>query len=251
MVIDISGSMSGSKIQLVKETLLFLVSELKDIDRLSLIVFDQSYDKLTHLCPMTEANKEKYKNIINSIHTRGSTNIKDPLREALNILYTREQINDTSAVMLLTDGQDNCGNNATNIREMMTTMDKHLKSRDMDYTVHTFGYGQDHDETILNSIAEFQNGNFYYIESNKYVDECFLTCLSQLMTVIGKKAEIQVFTGSDIKIKKKFGLRFEENQKGNEKKSDINGKIMVRNITSEMKKDFLMLVEVPALKGKE
>lgn len=37
MCIDISGSMSGDKIKMVRETLLFIIDELKDIDRLSLV----------------------------------------------------------------------------------------------------------------------------------------------------------------------------------------------------------------------
>ena len=57
MVIDVSGSMNGEKIQLVKETLNFLVDELKDIDRLSFIVFDNKFQVLSHLSPMTEENK--------------------------------------------------------------------------------------------------------------------------------------------------------------------------------------------------
>jgi len=39
---------------------------------------------------MSQNNKTKYLKIIEGIQTRGSTNIKDPLREALNILYKRK-----------------------------------------------------------------------------------------------------------------------------------------------------------------
>lgn len=57
MCIDVSGSMSGEKIQMVKDTLLFVVDELKDFDRMSLIEFDSAVNVLTHLNPMTEKNK--------------------------------------------------------------------------------------------------------------------------------------------------------------------------------------------------
>ena len=40
IAIDISGSMQGQKIKLVRETLVFLVDELKDVDRLSLVTFN-------------------------------------------------------------------------------------------------------------------------------------------------------------------------------------------------------------------
>lgn len=53
---------------------------------------------------MTENNKTLYLKIIDSIVTRGSTNIKDPLQKSLDMLLNREFINDTSAILLLSDG---------------------------------------------------------------------------------------------------------------------------------------------------
>lgn len=93
-------------------------------------------------------------------------------------------------------------------------MHKHLEKKNMsDYQVHTFGYGKGHDEEILNSIASFQNGNFYYIENNSYVDECFLACLGNLMSSLGKNAQIKVFMGEGVQIKKKYGLSWENKAK--------------------------------------
>lgn len=41
-------------------------------------------------------------------------------------------------------------------------------------------------------MREFKNGKFYYISSDEIVDECFIDCLSELMTVIGKDVTIDV-----------------------------------------------------------
>lgn len=37
-----------------------------------------------------------------------------------------------------------------------------------------------------------KNGKFYYINSDQIVDECFIDCLSNLFTVIGKDVKIEV-----------------------------------------------------------
>lgn len=37
-------------------------------------------------------------------------------------------------------------------------------------------------------MATLSNGKFYYIKSNDLVDECFLDCLGNLLTVLGKNA---------------------------------------------------------------
>ena len=75
IMIDVSGSMSGEKIKLVKETLNFIVDQLTDFDRLGLTTFNSSSSLLSNLTPMTKENREEYKNIINGITAGGGTNI--------------------------------------------------------------------------------------------------------------------------------------------------------------------------------
>lgn len=82
----------------------------------------------------------------------------------------------------------------------MTVQDKAMKSsKNNDYIIHSFGYGASHDEKMLSSIKDYKNGRFYYIKNNEIVDECFLDCLGQLMSVIGKKAEILIKTYDKVK----------------------------------------------------
>lgn len=66
------------------------------------------------------------------------------------------------------------------------------KKGKIDYQIHSFGYGSDHDEKVLSSMREFKNGKFYYISSDEIVDECFIDCLSDIMTVIGKDVTIEI-----------------------------------------------------------
>ena len=54
-VFDTSSSMSGSKIELVKKTLSYILTILKENDRLSLVEFN-SYSK--RLCPLLRATNE-------------------------------------------------------------------------------------------------------------------------------------------------------------------------------------------------
>lgn len=91
IVIDVSGSMSGTKIALVRETLLFIIDELKESDRLSLVCFDDQSRILTNLSPMTSEFKEKFKLIVkNEIYDRGSTNIKFGLENGFRVLLNRK-----------------------------------------------------------------------------------------------------------------------------------------------------------------
>ena len=57
-VVDVSGSMSGSRINLVKESLKYLTKLMDNRDRLAIVAFTDSASVKLHLTDMTEANKE-------------------------------------------------------------------------------------------------------------------------------------------------------------------------------------------------
>lgn len=48
--------------------------------------------------------------MIDGIHSRCSTNIIAGLKDAFDVMEHRKHFNDLTCVMLLSDGQDTCGN---------------------------------------------------------------------------------------------------------------------------------------------
>ena len=68
-----------------------------------------------------------------------------------------------------------------------------MESKNMDFKINSFGYGNGHDEEILCAISNHSNGNFYYIKDLKLVDECFIECLGFLMSVFAIDAEIKIY----------------------------------------------------------
>ena len=57
-------------------------------------------------------------------------------------------------------------------------------------TINTFGFGKDHDPKIMTNIAQFKNGNFYFIEKLDTLDECFVDALGGLISVVAKNIKI-------------------------------------------------------------
>lgn len=92
-VIDNSGSMSGEKIELVKETMRFLLETLTPADRLSIITFNSGSSRLCGLMGVSGENMIALNNHINSIHAGGGTNIDSGLMLALKTIRDRKQAN--------------------------------------------------------------------------------------------------------------------------------------------------------------
>ena len=109
-VIDRSGSMGNGKLDLVKKTLHFVVSQLSPVDRLALIVYDSSVDVIFTLTKITSDNKTQIEGLIDSVQTRGSTNLCGGLIKGMKMVMERGGDKaDVASVLLLTDGHANAG----------------------------------------------------------------------------------------------------------------------------------------------
>ena len=109
-VIDISGSMAGSKIALVKKSLKVLVELMDKNDRLALILFNETGKKIFDLNYLTKEIKNNYYAQINEIKAEGGTSIMRGLEIAIDILQNdvdKNKPNRASSILLLSDGCDN------------------------------------------------------------------------------------------------------------------------------------------------
>ena len=89
-VIDVSGSMSGQKIELVKNTMKYLVEALTPSDRLSIITFNMKGERLCGLKCVTQENMVSFDRFIESLKGDGGTSICEGLNLALKIILERK-----------------------------------------------------------------------------------------------------------------------------------------------------------------
>lgn len=211
-VIDVSGSMDGMKIEYVKSSVKILMSMMDKNDRLCIILFDTSSNIFIPLSYTTEENKKKFEIKINNIFTRGGTNIISGLEKAVEVLIEekknqKEESNRVSSVILLSDGCDNYMNDI----QIADKLKEKTKGHGLLFTLHTFGYGSDHDPKIMNRLANLRDGSFYYVAEIERVQEYFVSVLGGCMSVISKLVKMEVSMinkdgGKNNVIKKVFGI---------------------------------------------
>ena len=204
-VIDISGSMDGEKIDLVKKSLNVLVGMMDQNDRLAIVLFDNNASIYLDLINMTDKEKKATLKKIEKIDARGGTNIQSGLEKAVEILKREKDKtneNRVSSVILLSDGCDNYSNDI----QLGESLKKLTKGLNLSFTLNTFGYGYDHDPKIMNKLANIRDGSFFLVEDYKKVAEYFVTVLGGCVSVISKKADLEVKLLNDkCKILKIFG----------------------------------------------
>lgn len=157
LIIDKSGSMSAegggvSKLTLAKEAAMKALENLREVDEISVIAFDDTYDEVVPLQKV--GDKEAIRELISGIQIRGGTSIYPALEQGYNMqMQSSAKIKHT---ILLTDGQDGYGfDNYANL----------LKNfNDNNITLSTVAVGEGANADLLNQLASIGKGRSYYTD---------------------------------------------------------------------------------------
>ncbi|XP_049633670.1 inter-alpha-trypsin inhibitor heavy chain H3 [Suncus etruscus] len=158
-VIDISGSMSGVKMQQTKEALLKILEDMRPEDYLNFILFSTNVHVWKdHLVQATPENIKEARDFVTNISPQGMTNINDGLLRGINMVKkAREEHRvperSTSIVIMLTDGEANVGVSEpkyiqANVREAIGG----------EFPLYNLGFGRDLNYNFLDSLALENNG---------------------------------------------------------------------------------------------
>lgn len=194
-VLDISGSMAGTKLALLKQAMGFVVQHLRPADRLSVIAFSSTATRLFPLQRMSHHGRQQALQAINALCAGGGTNISDALKKAVKVIEDRSYKNSVCSIILLSDGQDtyNISSNlqGTSAGHSSLVPSSILKEHHM-VPLHTFGFGADHDSDTLHSISEASGGTFSFIEDEGVMQDAFAQCIGGLLSVSVQKMRVSV-----------------------------------------------------------
>lgn len=191
-VLDKSGSMSGEKITMLKETMEKLIKKLRPCDHLGIVSYDSTITVDLQPLLMDEHGKSRATSLIQALAAGSMTNLSGGLMEGLRLIPRDIADGTVVSTLLLTDGLANEGVTDTkNITQMM----EHLWNKadgPKRSVVYTFGYGKDHNSDMLKQIAQSTEGMYYFIENNDKISESFADVLGGLFSVVAQNITLTV-----------------------------------------------------------
>ena len=243
-VIDISGSMSGQKIDYVRQTMKKLLEFLGNGHRLAIVLFDDYAQTFMNFKLVSDENIVRISEIIDAIKHNGGTNITSGVHKAQELLGERQSRNHVSCVFLLGDGQHNVGP-----INMELLYDKDVERAKCEYTLTTFGYGDGHDANLLQEMSEKKGGNYYFINDISKVEDCFVDCLAMVTSILGQniKANLKLNPTPlfpEIRFEKTYGPYWTS-------KSPIEAEVTMNSFYSGFDKNFLCLLGLNPVKEGE
>ncbi len=200
IVIDKSGSMSGQKIERVKQSLRTMIKQLRPNDVVSIITFS---DEALILCEAQPVgNGRTLEAAINRINTSGSTNLDAGLmlgyREVTRNLDSRS----TNRVILLTDGRANQG--IVDPREIASRSTE-FNNRGIDLS--TIGIGSNLDQDLLRTLSEKGRGLFHFVSDYADIDKVFVKEVQSLMSAVARNVTLDIDFGRGLRATRVYGYK--------------------------------------------
>lgn len=176
-VIDISGSMEGSKLEYAKESVCKLIDHLQPGDFAGVITFENEAELVAAPVEITQTKKEELKNKVKQLRTKGCTAFTAGMTLAL------EQVNKLKLadnvlvrVIMFTDGHANVGVSGRDILKVLTDETVGRASISM------FGYGTDADQELLADLSVKAKGNYAFIRNPDDAPAAFAKELGGLLS---------------------------------------------------------------------
>jgi len=93
-------------------------------------------------------------------------------------------------VLLFTDGQANVG--IQDPQQLVVETKNQLAAGSKDVTIVTFGFGRDHNASLLQRLAEATQGTYYFVERSDQMKEMFADCLGGLLSIVATNIRLHL-----------------------------------------------------------
>lgn len=186
-LLDVSGSMSDhNKLPLVKSSLALLADNLREEDKVSIVVYAGSSGLVL---PATSGmHKHKILEALNSLHAGGSTAGGAGLKLAYKVARENFVKGGNNRIILATDGDFNVGLSSNDAMESLIE-----KEREGGIAISVLGFGMgNYQDDKMEIIANKGNGNYAYIDNLLEAQKVLVNEFGATFFTIAKDVKFQL-----------------------------------------------------------
>ncbi|MEN9335250.1 MAG: hypothetical protein RLZZ500_237 [Bacteroidota bacterium] len=186
-LVDVSGSMNdANKLPLVKQSLKALTSQLRDDDKIAIVVYAGAAGLVL---PTTSGkNKNKIIEALDQLQAGGSTAGGAGIELAYKVAKENFIKGGNNRVIIATDGDFNVGYNSTSDLGQLIE-----EKRKTGIFLTCLGYGMgNYKDTTLETLADKGNGNYAYIDTAQEANRFLVKEFKGSLFAIAKDVKIQI-----------------------------------------------------------
>ncbi|KAJ7958872.1 Zinc finger (C3HC4-type RING finger) family protein [Quillaja saponaria] len=173
-VLDVSGSMTGAKLHMLKGGMRLVISSLGPADRLSIVAFSACTKRLLPLRRMTAQGQRAAGLLIDQLVCGQGNSVGEALRKATKVLKDRRERNPVACIMLLSDGQDERMPSCNTNQRQCSSHVSSTRFAHIEIPVHAFGFGR--------------KGGY----NHEPAEDAFAKCVGGLLSIVVQDLRIQL-----------------------------------------------------------
>ncbi len=186
-LIDVSGSMYGAtRLELVKSSLKLLVNNLREKDRVAIVVYAGAAGEVL---PSTSGeNKQKIRESLDNLTAGGSTAGGAGIQLAYKIAKQNFIKGGNNRIILCTDGDFNVGISSNDGLQKLIE-----NERKTGVFLSILGYGMgNYKDSKMQTLAQAGNGNHAYIDNLQEANKVLVSEFGSTMYTVAKDVKLQI-----------------------------------------------------------
>jgi Ca-activated chloride channel family protein len=230
LVLDKSGSMTGTKIVQAKNAAIHALDRLNENDIVSVIVYDASVQIVVPATKLTD--KAELRRAIAGIEAGGSTALFAGVSKGAAEVRKFLDRNRVNRVILLSDGRANVGPSTPG---MLGDLGASLMKEGI--SVSTLGLGLDYNEDLMVELARRSDGNHMFVEAATALAAVFDHEFQDALSVAAQEVAITIRCAPGIRPVRLLGID-----------GEINGReviVRLNQLYGGQEKYALLEIEVP------
>jgi len=203
LVLDRSGSMHGEPFRNMLIAAETFVGQLRDGDRVSVIAFSNG---VYLAAPPVIIDGNTRNLVVGSIRTLvdgGGTNFSGGYLAGLAQVFGAFNPWQLNQVVLFSDGQPNIG--ITNSGELARIA---ARAAEHGVATTTIGFGMEHDELLMQGMADASGGNYYYVDSPNDMPRIFQQEAGAILRTAARSTDLDLVLPPGVQLEEAIGYDY-------------------------------------------
>ncbi len=229
IVLDRSTSMKGERLDSVRQNLRQLISELRNVDLISVVTFNDKAEIV--VAPTSSYDKNTIFEKLSHIQPSGGTEIYRGLKAGIDLLWQGQNSAYLPNLLLLTDGHT-YGDEERCIELARLSAEKNIR-------ISALGFGNDWNDSFLDRVTSITGGCAYYVKNLFDISRLLLLTLDTMKTTVAHSMNLEINNLEKTKIEFCFKLDPETVQ------LPIENVIQLGGLLKEKQSSFIFAFELP------
>lgn len=202
LVVDVSGSMAGAKIQNARAAAKQLIEAMQDGDIVSIDTFSDRAQTFVSPTVITPATRETMLEAVTHLRPQGSTNMFDGISLGEAHVAQAPSTHTVRRVVVISDGIANVGPSTPDALGALA--ERGLRNRAQ---VTSLGVGNDYDEHTLNALAIKSSGRLFHVSEPGEMTAFLKKEVELLTSTVASDAFVEVMPAPGVRLVSTDGVR--------------------------------------------